>query len=130
MKVSDGAGQYVAPDLSPGHYTIKVTASGFKAVEKTGVALQVGDRLRLDFALQVGSQTQTVTVEADVLHLQTDTGEVSNMITGTDIEKLEMNGRSLVSMEAMVPGAVSMQGSQQVPSSQGSDAPLNSMASV
>lgn len=122
VKVSDGAGQYVAPDLSPGHYTIKVTASGFKAVEKTGVALQVGDRLRLDFALQIGSQTQTVTVEADVLHLQTDTGEVSNMITGTDIEKLEMNGRSLVSMEAMVPGAVSMQGSQQVPSSQGSDA--------
>ncbi|MGO9324734.1 MAG: carboxypeptidase regulatory-like domain-containing protein [Terracidiphilus sp.] len=120
--VSDGAGQYVAPDLRIGHYTIKVAASGFKAVEKTGVMLQVGDRLRLDFALQVGAQTQTVTVEADALHLQTDTGEVSNMITATDIEKLEMNGRSLVSMEAMVPGAVSLQGSAQVPSSQGSDA--------
>ncbi len=120
--VSDGAGQYVAPDLAIGHYTIKVTASGFKAAEKTGVALQVGDRLRLDFALQVGAQTQTVTVEADALHLQTDSGEVSNMITGTDIAKLEMNGRSLVSMESMVPGAVSLQGSQQVPSSQGSDA--------
>ncbi|MGA8086278.1 MAG: carboxypeptidase-like regulatory domain-containing protein [Terracidiphilus sp.] len=120
--VSDGAGLYVAPGLPIGHYTIKVTASGFKAIEKTGVVLQVGDRLRLDFALQVGAQTQTVTVEADALHLQTDTGEVSNMITATDIEKLEMNGRSLVSMEAMVPGAVSMQGSQQVPSSQGSDA--------
>jgi len=120
--VSDGAGQYVAPDLAIGHYNIKVTATGFKAVEKTGVTLQVGDRLRLDFALQIGAQTQTVTVEAEALHLQTDTGEVSNMITGTDIAKLEMNGRSLVSMEAMVPGAVSMQGSQQVPSSQGSDA--------
>jgi hypothetical protein len=119
--VSDGAGQYVAPDLHPGSYTIKVMASGFKAAEKTGVALQVGDRLRLDFALQVGAQTQTVTVEADALHLQTDSGEVSNMITGTDIEKLEMNGRSLVSMESMVPGAVSLQGSAQVPSSQGSD---------
>ena len=122
VKLSDGAGLYVAPDLPIGHYTMKVTASGFKALEKTGVALQVGDRLRLDFALQVGAQTQTVTVEADVLHLQTDTGEVSNMITGTDIDKLEMNGRSLVSMESMVPGAVSLQGSQQVPSSQGSDA--------
>lgn len=120
--VSDGAGQYVAPDLAIGHYSMKVTASGFKAVEKTGVALQVGDRLRVDFALQVGAQTQTVTVEADALHLQTDSGEVSNMITGTDIEKLEMNGRSLVSLEAMVPGAVSLQGSTQVPSSQGSDA--------
>jgi hypothetical protein len=122
VKVSDGAGQYVAPDLPIGHYNIKVTAPGFKVLEKTGVVLQVGDRLLLDFALQIGAQTQTVTVQADVLHLQTDTGEVSNMITGTDIEKLEMNGRSLVSMESMVPGAVSLQGSQQVPSSQGSDA--------
>lgn len=120
--VSDGAGQYVAPDLHIGTYTIKVTASGFKAAEKTGVALQVGDRLRLNFALQIGAQTQTVTVEAETLHLQTDTGEVSDMITGTDIEKLEMNGRSLVSMESMVPGAVSLQGSTQTPSSQGSDA--------
>jgi hypothetical protein len=122
VKISDGVGQYVAPGLPIGHYTIKVTGSGFKVLEKTGVSLQVGDRLRLDFVLPIGAQTQTVTVEADVLHLQTDTGEVSNMITGTDIDKLEMNGRSLVSMESMVPGAVSLQGSQQVPSSQGSDA--------
>ncbi|MGA3069881.1 MAG: carboxypeptidase-like regulatory domain-containing protein, partial [Terracidiphilus sp.] len=118
---SAGDGQYVVPDLAIGHYTVKVTASGFKAVERTGVVLQVGDRLRLDFALQVGSQTQTVTVAAEALHLQTDTGEVSDMITGTDIEKLEMNGRSLVSMESMTPGAVSEQAGQQVPSSQGSD---------
>lgn len=120
--LSDGAGQYVAPGLHIGHYTIKATASGFKAAEKTGVVLQVGDRLRLDFPLQVGVQSQTVTVTADAVHLQTDTGEVSDVITGNDLTKLEMNGRSLVSMEAMTPGAVSMQGDQQVPSSQGSDA--------
>lgn len=119
---TDGAGQYVVPDLKIGHYTVKVTAVGFKVVEKTGVELQVGDRLRIDFPLQVGAQAQTVTVAAQALHLQTDTGEVSDVITGTDIEKLEMNGRSLVSLEAMTPGAVSMQGDAQVPSSQGSDA--------
>lgn len=120
--VSDGAGQYVAPGLKIGHYTVKATASGFKAAEKTDVVLQVGDRLRLDFPLQVGAQSQTVTVAADALHLQTDTGEVSNMITGTEITKLEVNGRSLVALEAMTPGAVSLQGDEQVPSSQGSDA--------
>lgn len=119
---SDAAGLYVAPGLHIGHYTVRATATGFKANEKTGVALQVGDRLRLDFPLQVGVQTQTVTVADNALHLQTDTGEVSDVITGTDLTKLEMNGRSLVSMEAMTPGAVSMQGDQQVPSSQGSDA--------
>jgi len=118
---SDDAGLYVVPGLKIGHYTVKVTAAGFKAIEKTGVMLEVGDRLRLDFELQIGAQAQTVTVAADALHLQTDTAEVSNMITGTDIQKLEMNGRSLVSMEAMTPGAVSEQGDEQVPSSQGSD---------
>lgn len=120
--VSDSVGQYVAPGLRIGHYTIKVTATGFKALEKTGVVVQVGDRQRVDFALEVGAQSSTVTVEATALHVETDTGEVSNMITGTDIAELSMNGRSLVSMESFVPGAVSMQGSQQVPSSQGSDA--------
>src|SRR5579862_4937246 len=42
-------GQYVAPDLHIGHYTMKVTAAGFKVAEQTGVTLAVGDRQRIDF---------------------------------------------------------------------------------
>jgi len=67
--VTAGDGQYVAPDLAIGHYTVKAAASGFKATEKTGVVLTTGDRVRLDFQLQVGAAAQTVTVAADAIHL-------------------------------------------------------------
>ena len=48
-------GQYVAPDLHIGHYTVRVTATGFKAAEQKDLTLAVGDRTRLDFKLIVGS---------------------------------------------------------------------------
>ncbi|HXJ42052.1 MAG TPA: carboxypeptidase-like regulatory domain-containing protein, partial [Bryobacteraceae bacterium] len=52
---TSGDGQYVAPGLLNGRYTVKVAVSGFKAAEQSGITLQVGDRSRVDFKLQVGS---------------------------------------------------------------------------
>ncbi len=103
-------GQYVAPSLSIGRYTVKATATGFKAAEQSGITLTVGDRLRVDFKLQVGSAQEQVTVEANAVAVQTDTGEVSNLITGTQVTQLATNGRSLFTLFALAPGAVSLQG--------------------
>jgi len=72
-------GQYVAPGLINGHYTVKVAMSGFKAAEQSGITLQVGDRSRVDFKLQVGSAQEQVTVEANAIAVQSDSGEVSNV---------------------------------------------------
>ena len=115
-------GQYVAPALALGHYTVKVTASGFKISETTGVVLNVGSRLRLDFQLQVGGQAQTVTVQADTVHLQTDTGEVSTVISGDQVDKLETNGRSIYTLVNLTPGASSLQTDSQAPVPVGGDA--------
>ena len=115
--VSTGDGQFVAPDLAIGHYTITATAAGFKVSQKTGVVLAVGDRLRLDFKLEVGAQAQTVTVEADSIHLQTDTGEVSDVITSRQVEQLETNGRSIYTLIDLTPGASGLQGDDQAPTS-------------
>lgn len=103
-------GQYVAPDLHIGHYTVRATASGFKAAERSAVNLTVGDRLRLDFKLEVGSIQEQVTVEANAVAVQTDSGEVSNLISGTQISQLSTNGRSLFTLFALAPGASSLQG--------------------
>jgi hypothetical protein len=107
---SSSDGQYVAPDLHIGHYTARATASGFKVAEQKNITLTVGDRLRLDFKLQVGSAQEQVTVEANAVAVQTDTGEVSNLITGTQVTQLATNGRSLFTLFALVPGASSLQG--------------------
>ena len=105
-------GQYVAPDLHIGSYTVRVTATGFKASEQKGLALAVGDRTRIDFKLIVGSVQEEVTVEANAVAVQTDSGEVSNVVTGQQITQLATNGRSLYELFALAPGAVSLQGSR------------------
>ena len=82
---TSGDGQYVAPAIHIGHYTVRVAASGFKAAEQKNITLSVGDRTRIDFKLQVGGVQEQVTVEANAVAVQTDTGEVSNLITGGQI---------------------------------------------
>jgi hypothetical protein len=119
---SNDAGQYVAPDLPIGHYNLKAEASGFKVAEKTGVVLNVGDRTRIDFALTLGATKETITVEANAVRVQSDSGEVSDVITGQQVTQLATNGRSMYTLEALTPGASSLQMDFQVPTSAGGDA--------
>ncbi|HEY1463663.1 MAG TPA: carboxypeptidase regulatory-like domain-containing protein [Terriglobales bacterium] len=104
------AGQYVAPGLVIGHYTVKAEASGFTSSVKEGVVLNVGDRDRLDFALKVGAISEKVTVEANPIAVQSDSSEVSSVITGQQLTQLSTNGRSVYTLFALTPGASSVQG--------------------
>lgn len=109
---TNGDGQYVAPDLHIGRYTVSASASGFKLSEQSGITLDVGDRTRVDFKLLVGSAQEQVTVEANAVAVQTDSNEVSNVITGQQVTQLATNGRSLYELFALAPGAVSLQSSR------------------
>ena len=71
---TNAAGQYVVPDLHIGHYSVKAEARGFKVSEQNNVVLQVGDRDRIDFQMQVGATQDTVTVESNPVRVQTDSG--------------------------------------------------------
>src|SRR5215470_2623324 len=104
---TNDSGQYVAVDIHIGHYDIKVEKGGFKTEERKGMVLQVGDRTRADFALSVGGSQETVTVEANTVAVQADTGEVSNVITGQQIDNLSVNGRGIYQLAALAPGASS-----------------------
>jgi hypothetical protein len=117
---NDG-GQYVAPDLPIGHYNVKAAASGFKVAEKTGVMLNVGDRTRLDFALTLGATKETITVEASAVRVQSDSGEVSSVITGEQLTELGSNERSLYALFAATPGASSIQGDGGAPTAVSGD---------
>jgi carboxypeptidase family protein len=101
------AGQYVIPELKIGHYDAKAEASGFKVAERKGIVLQVGDRQRIDFQMQMGAAQETVTVEANAVRVQTDTGEQSNVITDQQIAQLSVNGRSIYQLAMLTPGASS-----------------------
>jgi carboxypeptidase family protein len=101
------SGQYVIPDLHIGHYSVKAEASGFKAAEQKGIVLQVGDRTRLDFQMTLGGASETITVEANAVRVQTDSGEVSNVITDLQLSQIAVNGRSIYQLAALTPGASS-----------------------
>ena len=104
---TNDSGQYAAVDIHIGHYNIKVTTSGFKTAERKDLVLQVGDRARADFQLAVGGSAETVTVEANTIAVQADSGEVSSVITGEQIANLSINGRGIYQLAALAPGASS-----------------------
>jgi hypothetical protein len=114
-------GDYVAPDIHIGHYTVRVEAKGFKSSERKDIVLQVGDRIRADFQMQIGQAQETITVEANAVAVQTDTGEVSGVVTGQQISELATNGRGIFSLESLTPGASSIQADFSVPTSSTGD---------
>ena len=59
---TDDAGEYNAPQLLPGTYTVRAEANGFKKLERENVELGVGKEVRVDLTVQPGTQAQTVTV--------------------------------------------------------------------
>src|SRR6201995_85405 len=108
--VTSDSGTYVLPELRIGHYDVKAEASGFKVAEQKGLVLQVGDRARIDFQMQLGGAQETVTVEANEVRVQTDSGEQSNVITGQQMSQIAVNGRSIYQLAALAPGASSQFG--------------------
>ena len=119
--VTNDSGQYVVADLPIGHYNVSAQASGFKMAEHKDVVLNVADRARVDFQMELGSTTETVTVEANTVAVQTDSGEVSSVVTGQQITQLATNGRNVFGLEALSPGASSIQADFQVPTASGGD---------
>jgi hypothetical protein len=119
------AGEYVAPDLHIGHYVIRAEASGFKMAEQTDIALAVGDRRRVDFKLELGSTQQSITVEATPVAVQSDTGEVSAVITGLQVAQLATNGRSVYTLAVLTPGASSNMPAFQAPTAVGANSNLS-----
>jgi hypothetical protein len=103
-------GQYVVPDVHIGHYLVRAQATGFKVAERKDLLLQVGDRIRVDFTLQVGNTQETITVEGNAIAVQTESGEVSSMVTSKQVSDLPTNGRTLYNLYSLTAGAVSLQG--------------------
>ncbi len=99
--VSNSAGSYRFANVGIGTYTLTATAQGFQKYTKTGIVVNVAQTVEADVALAVGSQSQTVTVAADALQVQTETSEVSTLINGEQVSQLATNGRNITSLAAL-----------------------------
>jgi hypothetical protein len=90
---SDSDGRYGFPNLPVGAYKLTVTKTSFKTYVQTGIVLQVNDHLAMNVTLQLGAVSESVVVSAGAIMVQTDTAAVSNVINGTQISDLPLNGR-------------------------------------
>ena len=104
---SNSSGLYDFPSLGVGHYTLGASASGFKSYTKTDIDLNVDQTLKEDVALSVGSSGQTVTIHADALQTQTETSDISTLITGQQVSQLATDGRNVTALAALGLGVAS-----------------------
>jgi Carboxypeptidase regulatory-like domain/TonB dependent receptor len=103
---SNQQGEYSVPALLPGPYNVMVEANGFKTVRQNGVVVEVDQRARLDFALTIGNNTDTVTVQGSTPLLNTSDASVSTLIGNRFVENMPLNGRSFSSLIDLTPGVV------------------------
>jgi Carboxypeptidase regulatory-like domain/TonB dependent receptor len=102
--VTDAQGRYTIPGLAVGTYSVQASLSGFQTVNHTGITLTVGGSLVVDFSLPVGKISQTVTVESDVSRVETESSEVSTLISPQQMRELPLNGRNFEQLLTLAPG--------------------------
>ena len=105
------SGIYEFPNLSPGAYSLSVSASGFSQVAKS-VYLEVGQAGRLDFALAVGPAREQMDVSAKAEMLKTSDASIAEVVETKSIQELPLNGRKLLDLAVTVPGAHAGSGAQ------------------
>ncbi|MGC2497273.1 MAG: carboxypeptidase-like regulatory domain-containing protein, partial [Acidobacteriaceae bacterium] len=99
--VSNSAGAYRFGNVGIGTWTLDATAPGFQKFTKTGIVVNVAQTLEEDIQFAVGSATQTVSVQANALQTQTETSEVSTLISGQQVEQLSTNGNNVTALAAL-----------------------------
>ena len=100
-------GIFVVAGLRPGSYNLRVEATGFKRLDRTGIPLNADEKLAMaDLVMEVGALSETVEVSAQAALLQTTSAERSDTIIGKQIENLQVNGRNPLDMTKLIPGVV------------------------
>jgi hypothetical protein len=107
---SGDSGLFVFSSVPPGSYTIKIEATGFKTAEQNRLVLSPGDTRGMEFTLQVGAASETITISATVETLQTETGAKEQTISAKQIDNLSIISRSSLELLRILPGVVAPEG--------------------
>src|SRR3984885_11055312 len=98
---SNATGGYDFPGLNVGVYTLKAVANGFESYTATGLTLNVSQTLATNVKLTVGATTVNVDVTADALQVQTESNEVSTLISGEQVTEIATENRNFTALAAL-----------------------------
>jgi hypothetical protein len=104
---TNAAGFFDFTGLVNGRYNLTAQTPGFATYKKNNIVLNITDVLREDVSLSAGAANTTVTVEAAALQVQTESNEMSSLITGQQMVQLATNGRNMVSLATLGTGVSS-----------------------
>jgi Carboxypeptidase regulatory-like domain len=104
--VSNGAGDYVFLNITPGRYTLTASAQGFNPEKVAEFVLAVSQIATFDFALTVGTQTQVVTVEGTAAQLDVSGASLGTVIATKQVNDLPLDGRNFTTLLSLTPGVV------------------------
>src|SRR5579871_3660991 len=109
---TSSSGDYVAPALNPGTYSVSAQIKGFEKSVTNGIVLTVNQRVRADLSLKPGAVSETVDVTAQAVSLDTDSAALSSLISQQQVEELPLNGRNFMQLMLVGAGAVTVGGEQ------------------
>ena len=101
---TDSKGFYNFPTLQIGTYTVEVQHPGFKTTKQTSLVIDANSALRADFTLQVGQIVEQVNITADAVHIETESTQMGEVISGKTITAVPLNGRAYTDLLALQPG--------------------------
>ena len=99
-----GDGGFAVADLTPGDYTVRVSASGFATSEFKEVRLDVGRAFTLDVSLKIAKAGEVVEVTGTELALNTTQSEVQGVVGSEEMQALPLNGRNFLELAFLIPG--------------------------
>src|SRR5215472_244189 len=103
--LTNGSGEYNSLPLQPGRYSVTVRQAGFR--ERTAeVTLDVGQRLQLDFALELGAVSEQVSVAANAVAIETASSEIGQIRPAAEIRDLPLNTRNFTQLVQLAPGVL------------------------
>ncbi len=107
---TDAAGEFSAPSLLSGTYTVRAAAKGFQTTEHSNVLLEVAQDVRVDLTLSPGEQTQTVTVTAEAPAIDTTNATLGGTVTNQAVVSLPLVTRNFLQLLQLRPGVVDTPG--------------------
>lgn len=102
--VTNRSGVYSLFNITPGSYTLEITAAGFRLNKVTPFTLTVSQVATLNFALAVESQSSVVTVQASSTQLDVTSASLGTVIGKQQVNDLPLNGRNFTELLALTPG--------------------------
>jgi hypothetical protein len=103
-QTTNAQGFYSFQELPLGTYTISVQQSGFKAYAQTGIVLYVNSALVIDVKMEVGQSSEKIEVSSAALHVDTESTQMGEVITGKEMTDVPLETRSYTDLLALQPG--------------------------